>query len=178
MCLEGVPGAMPTSLSVFLNVSDIERSLAWYRGLGFKPSHLTADGEGRVLYADLSFKGAEIGLGHIPANDDPEFRQWVGTPLGAGVLIYFTTTNVDALYEKAKKLKATVEVKPETRSYGRVLTLNDPDGYCIVFIDETKKKKPATKKAAAKKTAAKKTPAKKAPAKKTAAKKAAAKRAQ
>lgn len=143
---------MAATLSVFLNVHDIERSIRFYQGLGFKVDalHRGRDGEGPVRYADLSYQGAEIGLGHVAVNDDPEYRAWVGTPLGAGVLLYVSVPDVDRIHEKAKAIGATLEHPPEDRSYGRVLGLNDPDGYVLTFIKEKKTRAAPVKKAAAK----------------------------
>ena len=141
---------MAASLSVFLNVQDIERSVAFYQGLGFKVDklHRGRDGQGPTRYADLSYQGAELGLGHIASNDDPEFRAWVGTPLGAGVMLYLSVPDVDRIHEKAKAQGATIESAPEDRSYGRVFTLNDPDGYVVTFIKEPKARAAPVKKAA------------------------------
>lgn len=156
---------MAATCSVFLNVKDIEKSLEFYKGLGFKVDalHRGHDKDGPVRYADLSYQGAELGLGHIAINDDPEFRAWVGTPLGAGVLVYFSVPDVDRVFEKAKAVGAVIEYEPEDRSYGRVLGLNDPDGYVLTFVKEPRKapvrKAVAKAKKAAKKVARGKTPA-------------------
>ena len=141
---------MAASLSVLLNVQDIERSVAFYQGLGFKVDklHRGREGTGPVRYADLSYQGAELGLGHIAINDDPEFRAWVGTPLGAGVMLYFSVPDVDRVHEKARAQGAVIEYPPEDRSYGRVFGLNDPDGYVVAFIKEPKARAAPAKKAA------------------------------
>ena len=145
---------MPVSSSVFLNVSNIEKSLEFYRNIGFRVARTYKNDEGMVAWADLALQGAEFGLGHIPSNDDPAFRQWVGTPLGAGVVVYFTVPNVDRYYKLAKDARATIEVEMRDRPYGRMFTLNDPDGYTISFIQEkkaaTKPRKVAKKKGARK----------------------------
>lgn len=130
---------MPATSSVFLNVSNIEKSLEWYRNLGFKVDKPWKDDSGKVAWADLSLDGADLGLGHIPSNDDPAYRQWVSTPLGAGVIVYFTVADADKVWAKAQKVKATVEMPITDRPYGRMFTLNDPDGYTISFITEAKK---------------------------------------
>lgn len=141
---------MAASLSVFLNVQDIERSIRFYQGLGFKVDalHRGDDPKGPVRYADLSYQGAELGLGHIAINDDPEYRAWVGTPLGAGVLLYVSVPDVDRVFEKAKAQGALIEYPPQDRSYGRVFGLNDPDGYVVSFIKETRTRPAPVKKAA------------------------------
>lgn len=142
---------MAASCSVFLNVQDIERSMRFYEGLGFRVDKVYRDGTtGAARYADLSFQGAELGLGHIPVSDDPEFRSWVSTPLGAGVVIYYTVPDVDAVFARAKAQGALIEYEPQDRSYGRVFGLNDPDGYVVSFLREP----PAARKAAKKATKA------------------------
>lgn len=133
---------MPVTSSVFLNVTNIDKSLEFYRNIGFRVARTYKNDEGQVAWADLALQGAEFGLGHIPSNDDPGFRQWVGTPLGAGVIVYFTVPNVDRYYKLAKNARATIEMEMVDRPYGRMFTLNDPDGYTISFIQE---KKPATR---------------------------------
>jgi len=150
---------VPVTSSVFLNVHDIEKSLEFYRNVGFRVARTYKDDDGKVAWADLALQGAEFGLGHIPSNDDPAFRAWVGTPLGAGVIVYFTVPNVDRYYKLAKAAKATMEMDLTDRPYGRMFTLNDPDGYTISFITEKKPpRKPAAKRA--KKAGAKKAGAK------------------
>lgn len=142
---------MASSTSVFLNVADIDRSLAFYKALGFKVVSSTRGDDGRVMYADLARDGAEIGLGSIASNDDPEYRAWVGTPLGAGVVVYVTVSRgVDDLFEKARGAGAVVEMPPRDRPYGRIATVNDPDGYVLTFHqDPPKRRAPARRKAKA-----------------------------
>lgn len=164
----GFAARMPATSSVFLNVSSIEKSLEFYRNIGFRVAKSYKDDNGKVAWADLSLQGADLGLGHIASNDEPSFRQWVGTPLGAGVIIYFNVPNVDRYFKLAKDARATIEMPLTDRPYGRMFTLNDPDGYTITFIREP----PASRKKAAKKAGAKKAPAK---AKRVAAKKSAKK---
>jgi predicted enzyme related to lactoylglutathione lyase len=148
------------ALSAFLNVSSLQQSLAFYQGLGFAPTYVSQSRAGVDTYAGLSFEGAEIELGWIGSNDDPEYRAWVGTPLGAGVVLYLTVRDVDKLAAKAKAIGATVEYGPEERSYGRVLGLNDPDGYVLTFLQEPRKpaakRRPAPRPRKAAKKAAKK----------------------
>jgi uncharacterized glyoxalase superfamily protein PhnB len=145
---------MAATVSVFLNVNDIEKSIEWYGALGFKVEHSFDTKDGRLAYADLALDGAELSLGAIPTNSDPGFRAWVGTPLGAGVVVYVTVPKVEKLWAAAKKAGAVVEAPLEERSYGRVFTLNDPDGYTISFITEPKRRAARAKpKAAARKPA-------------------------
>lgn len=144
---------MPNSLSVFLNVQDVDRALAFYKALGFKVKSATRGDDKKVLYADLDMDGAELGLGAISSNPDPEFQKWVGTPLGAGVMIYLTLPGkVDKVFAKAKKAGATIEMEPTDRPYGRVAMLNDLDGY-VLSLHQDAPRKPAKKAKAAKRVA-------------------------
>lgn len=148
---------MPSSTSVFLNVADIDRALKFYKALGFKVTSQTKGKDGKVAYAELSMDGAEVGLGRIDANDDPEYRAWVGTPLGAGVVIYLTVPRggVDKLFAKAKKAGAAVEYPPMDRPYGRVAGINDTDGYVLTLHEAAPPaRKKSARKAAPKKRAA------------------------
>lgn len=153
---------MPVTCSVFLNVTNIEKSLEFYRSIGFRVAKTYKDDGGKVAWADLALQGAEFGLGHIPSNDDPSFRAWVGTPLGAGVIVYFTVPNVDRYHKLAQAARATIEMPLTDRPYGRMFTLNDPDGYTISFIQETAAPRKAARKPKAAKRAGRATGAKKA----------------
>lgn len=136
---------MPASSSVFLNVSNIDKSLEWYKALGFKVDSTSKSDNGKLAYAELKLQGADLGLGDIRSNDDEGYRQWVSTPLGAGVLIYFTVPDVDRYHKLAQASRATIEMPITDRPYGRMFTVNDPDGYTISFITEGKPAKEAAK---------------------------------
>lgn len=137
---------MPASTSAFLNVTDMEKSLEFYRRLGFRVVKAYRGEDGTTSYADLALEGAELGLGSIRSNDDPSFQAWVSTPLGAGVVVYFTVPNVDKHWARAQEAGATVEVPLVDRPYGRLFTVNDPDGFTLTFITEATRR-PARKKA-------------------------------
>jgi predicted enzyme related to lactoylglutathione lyase len=143
------------TLSAFLNVTNIKQSLGFYQALGFTPTYVRQR-DGVDAYAGVEHDGAEIELGWIGSNDDREYQSWVSTPLGAGVVLYLSVRDVDAVAKKAKDIGATIEYGPEDRSYGRVLGLNDPDGYVLTFIAEPKPRKKAAAKKSARKKAAKK----------------------
>lgn len=131
---------MPATLSVFLNTHNLEKSMEFYGALGAKVKKLYKDEDGTPTYADLNLAGAEISLGNIAANDEPSFREWVSTPLGAGVMVYVTVPNVDRYYDRAVSQALVIETPITDRSYGRLFTVNDPDGYTITFVTEKKKR--------------------------------------
>ncbi|HVL48563.1 MAG TPA: VOC family protein [Candidatus Thermoplasmatota archaeon] len=137
---------MASSASVFLNVTDIDRSLAFYKKLGFKVEKAWKDRETKsTWYADLVMDGIDLGLGNIAANDDPAFRAWASPPFGNGIVVYFTVPDVDRAYKAAKRAGAVIESDLEDRSYGRVFTLNDPDGYTVTFLEEPRRGKAPAK---------------------------------
>lgn len=159
------------ALSVFLNVKDLQRSLDAYRAVGFRVQETWKDDAGNVTFVEMALGDAEVGLGAIASNDEPEFRKWVSTPLGAGVIVSISVPNVDRLHEKAKAAGWEVETPPIDRPYGRWLGLVDPDGYSVSFFVEPR----ASRKKAAKRTAAKKAVPRRTTAKKTTARKTAGK---
>jgi len=121
--------------STFLNVRDLDRSLSFYQGLGFSVTHTSHDKETKAAtYADLTLDGADLSLGHIAANPDPDFQNWVAGELGTGVVLYFEVDDVDAIHARAQAIDAVVESGPVDRPYGRFLLLNDPDGYSVAFL--------------------------------------------
>lgn len=149
---------MPATASVFLNSKNIEKSLQFYKALGFRVVKEYKDEEtGKTGYADLEYQGAELGVGDAGSNPDPEFQKWMSTPLGAGVLVNFSVPNVDRLYAQAQKAGADIEMPISDRPYGRMFLVNDPDGYSLSFLTEPKRRAVAKKgvKKAAKKAAGK-----------------------
>jgi catechol 2,3-dioxygenase-like lactoylglutathione lyase family enzyme len=124
--------------SAFLNVHDLAKSREFYEALGFRTTGASKDGRGRVAYVDLAYGAAELGLGAIGSNDDPEFRRWVSGELGAGVIVYVSVDDVDRVHAAARRIHAAIEAPLRDRSYGRAFNLNDPDGYVVCFLQEPK----------------------------------------
>lgn len=137
---------MAATSSVFLNVRNLEKSLEFYRALGFGVVKEYRDDEGRLAYVDLAYHGAELSLGQILADADDEYTRWVSNPeLGAGIIVYFTVADVDAVHDRARRAQAAIEVPLRDRSYGRAFNLNDPDGYVVCFLTEKRAPKPGRK---------------------------------
>lgn len=123
------------SINAFFNVTDIRTSLDFYTDLGFEEIDRYETDDGALHFVDLELDGAILGLGNIESNDDPSFTEWVSGGLGSGVVLYVTVDDVDAMFERAQEAGATIEHPPDDRPYGRVFTMNDPDGYVVAFID-------------------------------------------
>lgn len=143
----------------FFNVSDLQASIDWYRKVGFAKDSVVKGEDGKPAFATLTLGDAVLWLGDMKAaaDDDPEFKAWVGTPLGAGVMLNYQVPDVDALWKKAGKAKAVVDMEIGDFPEGRMFSLNDPDGYVVGFWTAPK----AKPKKAAKKRATRKTPKRK-----------------
>ncbi|HEV8361556.1 MAG TPA: VOC family protein [Candidatus Thermoplasmatota archaeon] len=147
---------MAATSSVFLNVRNLEKSLEFYEALGFEVENKMRDDDGRLSYVDLALDGADLSLGQILTDADDEYARWVSNPeLGAGVILYFTVPDVDAVHARARTARATIEVPLRDRSYGRAFNLNDPDGYVVCFMTEKVAKAKAGGAKATRKTASK-----------------------
>lgn len=125
-------------ISVMFNVRDVERSVAFYRALGFTVRWKWAGADGRLDYAGVGIGDAVIALGRIPpvggGGAYRGYRKWVSTPLGAGVIVNVELRNVEAVYARARKAKATIESGLRRWPYGTAFTVNDPDGYVVKFL--------------------------------------------
>jgi uncharacterized glyoxalase superfamily protein PhnB len=126
-------------ISVMFNVRDVDKSVEFYEALGFDRRWEWKGDDGKLAYAGVGIGGAVIALGKINEDDDSggeykDYRKWVSGPLGGGVIINVELRNVDGVYEKAKKTKATIESRIKNWPYGRAFTVNDPDGYVVKFL--------------------------------------------
>lgn len=124
--MEALATAAPMPSFVKLLTSDLDRSLAFYEGLGFERVH-----KDPVFvhvrwaeHADLFLVAAPKGM-PMPANP------------GAGVLVCFSSVQIslDRLAERAKLLDLPVDGPKATPWHTRELIVADPDGYRINFAE-------------------------------------------
>jgi catechol 2,3-dioxygenase-like lactoylglutathione lyase family enzyme len=130
---------MKAEMSVMFNVKDVDRSVAFYRALGFSSRWAWTGEDGRLDYAGVGIGGAVIALGRIELGRGSggayeDYDRWVSSPLGAGVIVNVELRNVEALYARARKAKAHIESRLRRWPYGTAFTLNDPDGYVVKFL--------------------------------------------
>lgn len=130
---------MKAEISVMFNVRDVDRSVRFYRSLGFDVRWEWKGDDGKLDYAGVGLGAAVVALGRIPEADAPgneyrDYRQWVSGPLGGGVIVNVELRNVDGVYAKARKAKAPIESRIRNWPYGRAFTINDPDGYVVKFL--------------------------------------------
>lgn len=129
---------MKAEISVMFNVADVDRSIAFYRKLGFTLRWKWSDDSGVTEYAGVGIGGAVLALGRIPPRGElgayQGYRAWVSSPLGAGVIVNIELRNVEGMYGKAKRARATIESGLRRWPYGTAFTINDPDGYVVKFL--------------------------------------------
>ncbi len=128
---------MKAEMSVMLNVKDVERSVRFYRSLGFDARWETPGDDDRLTYAGVGIGDAVIALGRIPSDTRAmakDYADWVSTPLGAGVMITVELQDVEKIHELAKKSKVPIDSPLSDRLYGTAFSVNDPDGYVVRFL--------------------------------------------
>ena len=129
---------MKAELSAMFNVKDVDRSVDFYRQLGFDVRWEWKDDDGTRSYAGVGIGGAVIALGRIPKRRGggmgAEYAKWVGGTLGGGVIVTVELRGVETIYARAKKAKAPIESPLSKRPYGTAFMINDPDGYVVRFL--------------------------------------------
>lgn len=131
----------PQRATPFLRVSDMGRSLAFYRdGLGFVVSNST-DSNGTITWAFLDNGPVSLMLStgsaySLPHADDEDHvhSQWSGPERPAGVDInnvtWFYVPDVDEVHAHLTKAGFDVVDSPKPKGYGlRDFLVRDPDGY-------------------------------------------------
>ncbi len=116
---------------ILIQVSDVERSLKFYRdglGIPFKPTS----------YGDGSFE-AEVGQTRVLLH--PDFDDSIKRlKRGAGILVHFWVPDADVYCDAIRKHGIVLQEEPEDRPWGRHFGVVDPDGYRIEFLAPVRRK--------------------------------------
>ncbi|HVW23320.1 MAG TPA: VOC family protein [Candidatus Saccharimonadales bacterium] len=112
----------PKSVSALVyKVVDLERTVKWYEGLGFRID----SNDGRMAIAYLNWFSIEF---HV-ANDIDESQK-------DGPLV-LVSVELDAFYEAAVKAGYEIESEPQkTVNKRREFSMRDPNGYLMVFFEK------------------------------------------
>jgi catechol 2,3-dioxygenase-like lactoylglutathione lyase family enzyme len=117
------------SIMPSFTVSDIERSLAWYRdGLGFFVGERWED-NGKLKGVQLKAGACELGL----AQDD--FAKGWQREKGVGFRLWCNTTqDVDAIAKRLRSFGGTIVEGPGNQWDGYSFTAQDPDGFKLTIM--------------------------------------------
>lgn len=130
---------------VNLHTPDVGKTFDYLtKTLGFSPEFRVRGPDGDTVFAGAWWgepgKGFLVVLGDIEEAlhghyDHGEFgKQMEAHPLGTGVVLYFYTDDVDALYERVTKRGASVDEPPTDQFWGdRTISLVTPEGYYMTF---------------------------------------------
>jgi catechol 2,3-dioxygenase-like lactoylglutathione lyase family enzyme len=129
--------SMKAEMSVMLNVKDVDRSVQFYKSLGFDTRWETMGSDQHLDYAGVGIGDAVIALGRIPKDLRAlakDYADWISGPLGGGVMVTVELQEVEETYERAKAAKASIDSPLSERPYGTAFMVNDPDGYVVRFL--------------------------------------------
>lgn len=112
---------------VSLPVSDLERSIAFYRQLGFEVE-LTNE---HMSFALLRLGGGTLGL--LKAGAAGTEGTDLPKKLRALVQIELEVDDLDGLYEGFLQAGVPVAVPPRDRGFERSMQCRDPDGFTVEF---------------------------------------------
>lgn len=114
--------------TVFLFVSDLERSRAFYQQLlGVEPTH----------HRDGMMAQFEVGETHLRLHSDAS-ATWLpaGATKGVGLGLHLGVTGIDDQWRRLQALGVPVPEEPTTLHTGiRKFALKDPDGYQVELVE-------------------------------------------
>jgi catechol 2,3-dioxygenase-like lactoylglutathione lyase family enzyme len=115
-----------------LIVSDVARSIAWYRDiLGFRVT-TTVPESAPYVFAILQSGGVEAFL-NAPEPATTEYPAFKNRPIGGTLTLFIDVTDIAGAYASLKD-RVTVVMPLEKKWYGVTeFAFTDPDGYVITF---------------------------------------------
>jgi uncharacterized glyoxalase superfamily protein PhnB len=119
------------TLTATLTVDDLQKSLAFFEGLGFGVEERWEE-KGTLLGVMLRAGQAQIGL----SQDD--WKKGRDRRKGEGTRIYINTAqNVDQLAADAKKAGIKLDAEPHDTEWGsRAFEVTEPSGFKLTIVSE------------------------------------------
>jgi uncharacterized glyoxalase superfamily protein PhnB len=116
------------TLSMSLTVDDVQRSIAFFEGLGFAIEDRW-ERDGTLLGVMLRAGDVQIGL----SQDD--WKKGRNRVKGAGLRIFVSTTqNIDQLAERARAAGVSLDSEPYDTEWGRrVFDATEPSGFKVTI---------------------------------------------
>ena len=130
---------MPTTLTKLtpnLIVSDVERSMAFYRDvLGFT-AQMTVPDASPYVFAIMTSGSIEVFL-NAPEAAYAEYPAFKNQPIGGTLTLFIEVTEIEAAYARLAPLVKVV-MPFEKKWYGMTeFAFLDPDGYIITFAERS-----------------------------------------
>lgn len=124
-----------TKLTPNLIVSNVERSLAFYRDvLGFAVA-MTVPDASPFAFAAVTSGPVEIFLNAPNAGD--EYPQFKDRPVGGTLTLFIEVRGIHTLHEQLKD-RAPIVMPLEKKWYGMTeFAISDPDGWVITFAERS-----------------------------------------
>ena len=112
------------SIYPVLKFSDAHAAIDFLeRAFGFERHQVHEGDDGKVVHAELSFRGEAVMLSEAGAGD-PVYDQGLGR-----TTIFVVVDEVDSLHERAKGAGAEIVLEPTDQDYGsRDFSVRDPEG--------------------------------------------------
>ena len=117
-------------LTPMLVVKDVAASSEWYRQL----LELEGAHGGDEFEMLMSEKGELLLMLHHPEPDEHPGLETPGqAPAGAGVLLYFSVSNLNDVFARAQDMGVEVLAEPEynPKAHAVEFAVRDPDGYLL-----------------------------------------------
>lgn len=114
-----------------LTVDDLQKSIAFFEGLGFAVDERWENG-GVLLGATLRAGDTEIGL-----NQD-DWKKGRERQKGVGLRLYMNTTqNIDQVAARAKKAGVALDSEPHDTEWGsRAFDVTEPSGFKLTISSQ------------------------------------------
>jgi len=120
-------------LMIGIRVHNVEESMDFYQGIGFKEHMRIPDEDGKLLMCILSYGSSVIEVGildGLPNPDTERERSVKQGPRGLGVKIGLTVPDLNAIYDFFKDRNCVITTEPMDEFWGdRLFTAIDPFGY-------------------------------------------------